>query len=116
MTLSRSRTGGGPPSAAVGAAKNRDTEKTLVHSITQEVMGVTSALMRVIVDGIGRVIEPRKESSYAIAPMNRSREQEQSASGARRRGWVRNEMRRPVEAVVGRLHRFLTRLEAGWLG
>eukprot|EP00965_Chrysotila_dentata_P004627 150824-Pleurochrysis_carterae.AAC.1 len=27
MTLSRSRTGGGPPSEAEGASKNRDTEK-----------------------------------------------------------------------------------------
>eukprot|EP00965_Chrysotila_dentata_P148756 4912194-Pleurochrysis_carterae.AAC.1 len=27
ITLSRSRTGGGPPSAAEGASKNRDTEK-----------------------------------------------------------------------------------------
>eukprot|EP00965_Chrysotila_dentata_P005206 170926-Pleurochrysis_carterae.AAC.1 len=72
--------------------------------------------MRVIVDGVGRVIEPRKESSYAIASMNRAREQEQSASGAWRLGWVRHEVRRPVEAVVSWLHGFLTRLEAGRLG
>eukprot|EP00965_Chrysotila_dentata_P224485 6194197-Pleurochrysis_carterae.AAC.1 len=95
MTLSLSRTGGGPPSAAEEAEKNRrrrqhggvvtpgaSVQQTFVYGIAQEVVGVASTLARVVVDGIGGVIEAREKSGYSVTTVDGAREQEQGALGS----------------------------------
>eukprot|EP00965_Chrysotila_dentata_P257251 6212828-Pleurochrysis_carterae.AAC.2 len=80
MALSRSRTGGGPPSSAVGAAKKRETvnvEQGGDASTADAPPGV-----RVVVYGVGGVAKTGQERRDPVPSMYETGEEKESSSGA----------------------------------
>eukprot|EP00965_Chrysotila_dentata_P118617 3921815-Pleurochrysis_carterae.AAC.7 len=99
MTWSRSRTGGGPPSAESALEKTRDTEnveaarrrredrrvipvgapleKAPVHRVNEHVLVATAPVRRTIVYAIRSETESREERGNAVRPREGSGEEEQ---------------------------------------
>eukprot|EP00965_Chrysotila_dentata_P207975 6184440-Pleurochrysis_carterae.AAC.1 len=95
MTLSRSRTGGGPPSPAEGAAKKRETVNVehggdaSTADVVEEIVGSTAPSVRIVIHGVGGVAEAGKERCDTVPTMYGTGEEEERSSEASCSGRIR---------------------------